>query len=52
MLKRNYEMRIVNYKYRCSENVKHLQKTMQILPSALAEAGASVWFFYLLIGIY
>ena len=52
MLERNYEMRIINYKFRCSENVKHLQKTMQILPSALAEARASVWFFYLRIGMF
>ena len=52
MLKRNYEMRIIKYEYRCSENVKHLQKTMQILPSAVAEARASVWFFNLLIGMF
>ena len=27
------------------KNAKHLKKTMQILPSALAVAKASVWFF-------
>ena len=33
----------------CYGKEKHLQKTMQILPSAVAEARASVWIFYLLI---
>ena len=50
MPKRYYGMRIINYEFRCSENVKHLQKTMQILRSEVAEARASVWFFNLLIG--
>jgi hypothetical protein len=27
----------------------HLQKTMQLLPSGVAEAGARVWFFVLLV---
>ena len=31
--------------FSCFGNGKHLKKTMQILPSALAVAKASVWFF-------
>ena len=40
---------LLNIMKLCYRNGKHLQKTMQILPSAEAEARASVWIFYLLI---
>jgi uncharacterized membrane protein len=43
----------MNYEYGCSENVKHLQKTMQTLAECDG-AVAQVWvsFFYLLIEMF
>lgn len=38
--------------FSCFEDGKHLKKTMQILPSALAVAKASVCFFDLLVLIF
>ena len=38
--------------FSCFGNGKHLKKTMQILPSALAVAKASVWFFDLFVLIF
>jgi hypothetical protein len=53
MLKRNYEWGIINYEFGCTENGKHLQKTMKTLAECDG-AVAQVWvsFFYLLIGMF
>ena len=52
MPKRYYELRIINYECGCTENGKHLQKTMKTLAECDG-AVAQVWvsFFYLLIGM-
>jgi hypothetical protein len=49
----NYELRIINYESGCSENGKHLQKTMHyntVWDGAAARARVS--FFYLLTGMF
>ena len=49
----NYELRIINYECGCSENGKHLQKTMKTLAECDgAVARVRVSFFYLLIGLF
>ena len=53
MPKRNYELIIMNYECGCTENGKHLQKTMKTLAECDgAVARASVSFFYLLTGMF
>jgi hypothetical protein len=53
MPKRNYELRIMNYEFGCTENGKHLQKTMKTLAECDgAVARVRVSFFYLLIGMF
>ena len=53
MPKCNYELRIMNYECGCSENGKHLQKTMHYNTECDgAVARARVSFFYLLIGMF